>query len=69
MGSGILRKTISISKKYGCNKFGAWTSSRRASRFYEKNGFVKGQGEKAIVINGKLIYKYPKGTILLYKKL
>ena len=68
VGSKMLRRSIIMSKKYGCKKFGAWTYSKRAIKFYKKNGFVKGSKKYVIIVYKKVIYRYPKGTVFLYKK-
>ena len=67
VGSEILRRTILASEKYGCRNFGVWTSSKKAGVFYEKNEFIKGRSKKTIVVNGKIIYRYPKGTVFFYR--
>lgn len=68
LGSKVLRRTITMSRKHGCQKFGAWTYSKRAVKFYKKNSFVKGPKKYVIIVNNKIIYRYPKGTVFLYKK-
>ena len=69
LGSQMLKKTISEAKSLGCRKFGAWTNSKKACRFYQKNGFRKGEKQIMIVVDGKIIYKYPRGSVFYYKNL
>lgn len=67
-GSQMLKETLTKARKHGCAGFGAWTSSKRASKFYAKNGFRKGKNHKLIIVDGKIVYRYPRNSIFYYKK-
>lgn len=69
LGSHMLEQTLTMSKKFGCRQFGAWTTSKRASEFYRRNGLKKGKKHTAIIINGKIIYRYPRNSIFFYKNI
>lgn len=68
MGSRMLHETLIKARMHGCTEFGAWTSSKRAAKFYLKNGFRKGRKRFAIKVDGKIVYKFPKNTDFYYKR-
>ncbi|MBS3050696.1 MAG: GNAT family N-acetyltransferase [Candidatus Aenigmarchaeota archaeon] len=68
LGSQMLQQTLTKAKTFGCGKFGAWTNSKKASKFYERNGFKKGKNYAVIIVDGKVIYRYPKNSVFYYKK-
>ena len=68
LGSKILAKTIEMAKKNGAKRFSLWGSVKKAEEFYNRNGFRKIKGMKAIIENGKVIYKFPKNTYFYSKR-
>ncbi len=68
LGTIMLLETQKRAKKLGCKIFGAWTTSKRAAKFYESNGFKKGESLKTITVDGRKIYTYPKYSVFYYKK-
>ncbi|KHO48402.1 MAG: hypothetical protein QT00_C0001G0420 [archaeon GW2011_AR5] len=69
LGSMMLQQTLARAKSLGCEKFGVWTTSKRASEFYRKNEFNKGKKERTIVADGKVTYRYPKDSVFYYKNI
>jgi GNAT superfamily N-acetyltransferase len=68
LGSKMLKETITKAKIHGCSKFGAWTNIKRAAKFYEKNGFKKGKKQVVIIVDRKIVYRYPRNSVFYYKK-
>ena len=72
LGMLILQKTIGLAKSYGCTKFRIYSgpADKAAHALYRKAGFsVQRKPDTWLVVKGKKVWKYPKGTRFFYKRL